>query len=238
MAMVVNMMPELDLSDFTTTTTTTTSTTNSTTTPEEDQCRNWGDWSPVVDWDAFSVHPHGDFRDLFEPEMEEDKDKTTFSYSDDDQNLVASPDAMMIEAAVDSRSEDVKGLRLVHLLMAAAEAMTGDNISHDLATVILVRLKSLVSPNEGTNMERLAAYFTDALLNLLERGGGGLHYKQHHYLHHHRSDVLAAFQLLQDMSPYVKFGHFTANQAIIESVTHERRVHIIDYDIMEGITEL
>ena len=86
-------------------------------------------------------------------------------------------------------------------------------------------------------MERLAAYFTDALLNLLERGGGG-GYKQHHYLHHHRSDVLAAFQLLQDMSPYVKFGHFTANQAIIESVTHERRVHIIDYDIMEGITEL
>ncbi|PWA85193.1 hypothetical protein CTI12_AA148920 [Artemisia annua] len=166
--------------------------------------------------------------------MEEGTDKTTFSNSDDDQNLVASPNAMMIEAAVDSQSEDVKGLRLVHLLMAAAEAMTGDNINHDLATVILVRLKSLVSPNEGTNMERLAAYFTDALLNLLERGGG-LHYKQHHYLHHHRSDVLAAFQLLQDMSPYVKFGHFTANQAITESVTHERRVHVIDYDIMEGI---
>ncbi|KAF2296666.1 hypothetical protein GH714_001031 [Hevea brasiliensis] len=59
--------------------------------------------------------------------------------------------------------EDFKGLRLIHLLMAAAEALTGVNKSRDLARVILVRLKELVSPNDGTNMERLAAYFTDAL---------------------------------------------------------------------------
>ncbi|KAI3767589.1 hypothetical protein L2E82_17830 [Cichorium intybus] len=226
MVMAVDELPELDLSDFTTS-----STTNSSTTPEDDHCRSWGDWSPVVDWDAFSVHPHENFHELFESEMDEDTDKTV-SYSDDDQNL-DSPGALMIEPVVDGHSdEDTKGLRLVHLLMAAAEAMNSDNKSHDLAAVILVRLKDLVSTSEGTNMERLAAYFTQALRNLLETGGGGVsHYKQHH----HRTDVLAAFQLLQDMSPYVKFGHFTANQAIIEAVTHERRVHIIDYDIMEGI---
>ncbi|XP_071713726.1 protein NODULATION SIGNALING PATHWAY 2 [Rutidosis leptorrhynchoides] len=236
MAMVVDGLPELYLSNFTTTTT---STTNSTTTPDDDNCRDWGDWSPMVDWDSFPIPSQEDFIELFESEMDEDTDKT-ISSTDDTRNL-ASPDALMIETAVDGPSDDQKGLRLVHLLMAAAEAMSNDNKSYELASVILVRLKDLVSPTEGTNMERLAAYFTDALLNLIEGVGnsggvaGGFNYKQIHHLHHHRADVLAAFQLLQDMSPYLKFGHFTANQAIIEAVTHERRVHIIDYDIMEGI---
>ncbi|KAJ0534127.1 putative transcription factor GRAS family [Helianthus annuus] len=236
MAMAVDELPEIDFSDFTTTAA---STTNSTTTPEDDHCHNWDGWFPVVDWDALPIHPEEKFGDLFDSEMDEETDKTV-SYSDDDQNL-ASSDAMMMEPPVSALSDDCKELRLVHLLMAAAEAMASGNKNHDLAGVILVRLKDLVSSNEGTNMERLTAHFTDALLNLLEgvrgsAGGGGLHYKQTNHLHHHhRDDVLAAFQLLQDMSPYVKFGHFTANQAIIEAVTHERRVHIIDYDIMEGI---
>lgn len=137
--------------------------------------------------------------------------------------------------------DDFKGLRLIHLLMAAAEALTQ---SRDLARVILVRLKELVSPDDGTNMERLAAYFSDALQGLLEcTVSNGSHGNKHlpsnnhgsHQDRHYHTDVLAAFQLLQDMSPYVKFGHFTANQAILEAVTHDRRVHIVDYDIMEGI---
>ncbi|KAG0499427.1 hypothetical protein HPP92_004118 [Vanilla planifolia] len=41
-------------------------------------------------------------------------------------------------------------------------------------------------------------------------------------------------QLLQDMSPYLNFGYFTANQAILEAVVGERRVHVVDFDIGEG----
>ncbi|CAN6466962.1 unnamed protein product [Victoria cruziana] len=127
---------------------------------------------------------------------------------------------------------DHKGLRLVHLLMAAAEEMGGgEKEGEELAWVILVRLRELVSPDEGTNIERLAARFTQGLQAVLEGSHGP------------RSgssppaspfDFLSAFQLLQQMSPYIKFGHFLANQAIIEAVRHERGVHIIDYDIMEG----
>ncbi|KAJ0683951.1 putative scarecrow-like protein 26/nodulation signaling pathway 2 [Helianthus annuus] len=142
MAMTVDELPEVDISDFTTTTTTTISTTNSATTPKDDHCGNWDGWSPLVDLDAFLVDHEEDFGDLFESEIDEEIDNV-----DEDQNL-AWAHAMLTEPSVSALSDDSKGLRLVHLLMAAAEAL--DNKNHDLVQVIPVRLKDLVSPNEDT----------------------------------------------------------------------------------------
>ncbi|WCJ44614.1 GRAS family transcription factor [Euphorbia peplus] len=224
---------ELEISGCSTTTTST----------GNDGAGNWSDWSPVVDWEALSAD-HGDFHDLIDSMMEDGGSNLNLNQNQSNEtcnSTSVSTDTLPTDD--ETNSDDFKGLRLVHLLMAAAEALTGVNKSRDLARVILVRLKELVSPTDGTNMERLAAYFTDGLHGLLE--GTGKHfvnngaYHHHHrddgLQHHHQADVLAAFQLLQDMSPYVKFGHFTANQAILEAVALDRRIHIVDYDIMEGI---
>ncbi|XAR55589.1 hypothetical protein NMG60_11035701 [Bertholletia excelsa] len=227
MAMLANdTFIDLDFSGHSTTTTTTTI--------DDDHGGSWNDWSPVVDWDSLSGGSHDEFHHLLDSMMEDDKrDQPRRHHAAADR--AATPEDEEIRAAGDS-----KGLRLVHLLMAGAEALGSANRSRDLAREILLRLKQLASPNDGTNMERLAAYFTEALQRLLE--GAGLSNVKHALTngprrddHHHQTDVLAAFQLLQDMSPYIKFGHFTSNQAILEVVAHDRRIHIVDYDIMEGI---
>ncbi|XAR62785.1 hypothetical protein NMG60_11017660 [Bertholletia excelsa] len=224
----VDSFMDLDLSGHSTPTTTTTTT-------EDDYGCNWNNWSPVIDWGSLSG-AGDDFHDLIESMM----DDSTVQEGLESNSVSSAGTVAEDDGEMGCVTEDSKGLRLVHLLMAAAEALTGGNASRDLARVILVRLKDLASPTDGTNMERLAAHFTQALEGLLE--GAGVHNKPlypngpHHLLdHHNQMDVLAAFQLLQDMSPYVKFGHFTANQAILEAVANDRRVHIVDFDIMEGI---
>ncbi|KAI4339723.1 hypothetical protein MLD38_024633 [Melastoma candidum] len=199
------------------------------------------DWSNMVDWDAISGG-EDDFHDIIEWMMDEGEANPVDGHKGSDSGA-----ATVVLLGEGDGGDDLKGLRSVHLLMAAAEALAGNDKSHELARVILVRLKELVSPTGGTNMERLAAYFAEALQQLLD--GGGSHRNQQppssgmqcrgdghrDPYHHNQMDVLAAFQLMQDMSPYVNFAHFTANQAILEAVTQHRRVHIVDYDIMDGI---
>lgn len=43
-----------------------------------------------------------------------------------------------------------------------------------------------------------------------------------------------AYRMLQELTPFVKFAHFTANQAIFEAFHGEDRVHVVDLDILQG----
>jgi len=224
-------------------------------TSDDDYGCTWNHWSPIVNWDTFTGAPD-DFHHLMDTIIEDrttvldqlspsiTTTTTTTTTDEEEEEMETTTTTTTTTEKTQEVGDDSKGLKLVHLLMAGAEALTGSTKNRDLARVILIRLKELVSQHaNGSNMERLAAHFTEALHGLLE-GAGGAHNHHHnnnkHYLttngpHDNQNDTLAAFQLLQDMSPYVKFGHFTANQAIIEAVAHERRVHVIDYDIMEGV---
>ncbi|MCO5615048.1 hypothetical protein L7F22_069336 [Adiantum nelumboides] len=140
---------------------------------------------------------------------------------------------------------------MVDLLVACVEAISAGSIA--IINHLLARLGRLASP-DGTAMHRLAAYFTEGLacrasklwphvyqpllqpgivrqqedvmamaMGPIRRGCDG------------RPDSVDAWQVLNQATPLVKFGQFTANEMILEAFEGQERVHVIDLDIKQGL---
>ncbi|KAL4554623.1 hypothetical protein LXL04_037220 [Taraxacum kok-saghyz] len=113
------------------------------------------------------------------------------------------------------------------------------------------RLISFLSANSsptGDSTDRLVHYFTNALALRLH----------HHHLRHHPPPLLTdscndyftyvdryddailqkSYLSLNQITPFVRFSHLTANQAILEAIDpvhHPKHIHILDFDIMHGV---
>ncbi|KAJ7533840.1 hypothetical protein O6H91_13G067100 [Diphasiastrum complanatum] len=48
-------------------------------------------------------------------------------------------------------------------------------------------------------------------------------------------DIQAAYLALNQVTPFVRFAHLTANQAILEALENEDMAHIVDLDIKQGV---
>ena len=46
---------------------------------------------------------------------------------------------------------------------------------------------------------------------------------------------MPAYRMLQELSPLIKFAHFTANQAILEATADDPGVHVVDHNVGEGV---
>ncbi|KAF2284363.1 hypothetical protein GH714_021112 [Hevea brasiliensis] len=122
---------------------------------------------------------------------------------------------------------------LADLLLMGAEAVEAQNWT--FSSTIILKLRDLLfeGENEGNSFNRLALFFTQ-----------GLHYRSiitntsetmHELGFKQTVDSISAFHVMQELSPYAKFAHFTANQAILEATQGDQEIHIIDFDILEGI---
>lgn len=87
-------------------------------------------------------------------------------------------------------------------------------------------------------MQRVASCFTEALsarlAATLTSKPSLLSSKPFNPFPPNSSEILKIYQILYQACPYVKFAHFTANQAIFEAFESEMRVHVIDLDILQG----
>ncbi|CAN0890126.1 DELLA protein GAI [Linum grandiflorum] len=73
-------------------------------------------------------------------------------------------------------------------------------------------------------MRKVATYFAEALARRI--------YKI--YPRDHCLDPLEEMHF-DETSPYLKFAHFTANQAILEAFATSSRVHVIDFGLKQGM---
>ncbi|XP_071686313.1 DELLA protein GAI1-like [Rutidosis leptorrhynchoides] len=117
------------------------------------------------------------------------------------------------------------GIRLVHTLMACAEAVQQGDLK--LAET-LVKQAGILAVSQAGAMRKVATYFAEALARRIY----GLYPKPQH-------DSPAFQDLLQmhfyETCPYLKFAHFTANQAILEAFAGCQKVHVIDFSLKQGM---
>nr|CAB3502518.1 unnamed protein product [Digitaria exilis] len=138
-------------------------------------------------------------------------------------------------SSVAADGPETRGLRLLSLLLRCAEAVAMDQLTE--ARELLPEIAELSSPF-GSSPERVAAYFGDALCARVLSSYLGA-YSPLSSLRPlaaaQSRRVAGAFQAYNALSPLVKFSHFTANQAILQALDGEDRLHVIDLDIMQGL---
>ncbi|XVF13197.1 hypothetical protein REPUB_Repub08aG0187400 [Reevesia pubescens] len=126
-----------------------------------------------------------------------------------------------------------QGFELVHLLTACVEAIGSKNIA--AINHFIARLGDLASPR-GSAISRLSAYYTEALaLRVTRLWPRIFHITTPRELDRVDNDNGTALRLLNQVSPIPKFVHFTSNEILLRAFEGKERVHIIDFDIKQGL---
>lgn len=123
-----------------------------------------------------------------------------------------------------------RGLYLIHLLVTCANHVASGSLEN--ANIALDQISHLASP-EGDTMQRMAAYFSEALADRILRSWPGV-YKAFHST---RVSVVAEEILIRKMFfeflPFMKVAFVITNQAIVEAMEGEKMVHVIDLNAAE-----
>ncbi|CAN1216525.1 Protein SLENDER RICE1-LIKE 1 [Linum perenne] len=124
--------------------------------------------------------------------------------------------------------EEDSGIRLVHMLMTCAEYVQRGELA--LAGSLIQDMQGLLTRvNTGCGIGKVAGYFIDALTRrvfapVTAAVGPGSAYEKEILYHH-----------FYEACPYLKFAHFTANQAILEAFDGHDCVHVVDFNLMHGL---
>ncbi|XP_074583089.1 DELLA protein RHT-1-like [Curcuma longa] len=124
------------------------------------------------------------------------------------------------------------GIRLVHALMACAEAVQKENLK---AAGAIVKQISVLATSQGGAMRKVAGYFAEALAHRIYRPQSSPRGVDCSITPESTAFDDMLHQHFYESCPYLKFGHFTANQAILEAFVGCRRVHVVDFGMRQGL---
>ncbi|XVE57826.1 hypothetical protein DITRI_Ditri04bG0121300 [Diplodiscus trichospermus] len=133
----------------------------------------------------------------------------------------------------ENNHEEHQGFELVHLLTACVEAIGSKNIP--AINHFIAKLGDLASPR-GSAISRLTAYYTEDLaLRVTRLWPHIFHITTPRELDRVDDYNGTALRLLNQISPIPKFVHFTSNEMLLRAFEGKDRVHIIDFDIKQGL---
>ncbi|GFQ00361.1 scarecrow-like protein 4, partial [Phtheirospermum japonicum] len=94
----------------------------------------------------------------------------------------------------------------------------------------LIHLQKSVSQH-GDPLERVSFYFSEALHSRVSRRAE----KTATIYDTTSEEFTLSYKALNDACPYSKFAHLTANQAILEATEKSKKIHIVDFGVVQGI---
>ncbi|KAK4365324.1 hypothetical protein RND71_016682 [Anisodus tanguticus] len=131
-----------------------------------------------------------------------------------------------------NRRED-DAVELISLLVSCVEEIGSRNVTG--VNQLIARIGQLASPR-GSPISRLTAYFTEGLaLRVARLWPHIFHIIPPRDLDRLDDDSGMALRLLNQVSPIPKFIHFTSNEILLRAFEGKDRVHIIDFDIKQGL---
>lgn len=127
------------------------------------------------------------------------------------------------------KSEE-RGLYLIQLLLSCATHVSTGKL--DDANLCLEQISLLAAP-DGDSMQRMAAYFTEALAHRILKSLPGLYKALNSTRIRSVSEEFLVRRLFFELCPFLKLAFVISNQAIMEAIQGEKMVHIIDLNSAE-----
>ncbi|KAL2506831.1 DELLA protein RGL1 [Abeliophyllum distichum] len=135
-----------------------------------------------------------------------------------------------------SSTEDSKGIQIVQNLLTCAQKVGEKQYER---AIKLLRECDRMSSSEGTPVQRLVFYFSEALYEKIDRETGritpnGLGKKSEDPLEALKCQDTILIAFCYEL-PLARITSFAAIQALVEHVAEARKVHIIDLEIRNGL---